>query len=100
MGKESGAEDSPEDALESAIGPGLKWLRFPGELEDRYEWQRSRARKIRLLTAVVVGQIVVNGFIYVNRAMVPDVVGDLLRFPFGRSGASPAMQARRPFKPS
>lgn len=79
-GSESGAEDSPEDALESAIGPGLKWLRFPGELEDRYEWQRSRARKIRLLTAVVVGQIVVNGFIYLNRAMVPDVVGDLLRF--------------------
>jgi diguanylate cyclase (GGDEF)-like protein len=53
-------------------------LRFPDALERLYRRGRSNQRRKQLAVASIIGLLIYNGFIFINKAMFPDIGQDVL----------------------
>ena len=78
----SGEPGSPDPAAEgrrwradelTAVLPGaLRWLLFPRELERQFVADQAAQRLRHSLTSLIIGLLIFNGYLMVDRLMTPD----------------------------
>jgi diguanylate cyclase (GGDEF)-like protein len=64
--------------IDTALVQGFAWLRFPAELEQRFESDSLQQRKRSLLLKGLVALVLYDSFLMSDRMMVPDVFQQML----------------------
>lgn len=70
---EGDAAEAQTQAIRALLARGWRLTRFPAWLESLYERQRANSRRWQIFGASVVGMVIYNVYLLVNRDMTPDV---------------------------
>lgn len=85
------ASEAPEAAYVRTLEGKFRWLRFPAQQEREYRWHNAEERRQHLGVMSVLGLVIYNVYVLINRDMFPDIGNSVLMMQIGLSALLLAM---------